>query len=127
MDIREIFENLTIKQLRELMALANCTQAAQTVPSSPYVGRQVIVRTYSAGVHYGTLVNQNGKQVELSNTKRIWCWFGANTLHEIALHGCNADSKISEAVPLNTLTEAIEIIPCSAEATKILESAKWAK
>ena len=32
----------------------------------------VIVRTYSAGVHYGRLVSRNGKEVVLSGARRIW-------------------------------------------------------
>lgn len=43
----------------------------------------VVVRTYSAGVHAGELVSQNGKEVTLKNARRIWYWRGANTLHEI--------------------------------------------
>src|SRR5947208_11142779 len=74
----ELFENLAIKQLRELMALAQGSQA--TAPSrSPYIGRQVIVRSYSAGVHYGTVLSHDGKQIELANTKRIWRWFGEHS------------------------------------------------
>ncbi len=127
MDIKETFENLTIKQLRELMAMVNCAQGTTVAPASPYIGRQVIVRTYSAGVHYGTLITHKDRSVELANTKRIWRWFGANTLHEIALRGLGADSKVSDPVASIMLTEAIEIIPCSVEAAKILEGAKWAK
>ena len=47
----------------------------------------VIVRTYSAGVHFGELVSREGKEVVLQNAKRIWSWKGANTLHEIAVRG----------------------------------------
>jgi hypothetical protein len=87
----------------------------------------VIVRTYSAGVHYGQLVKRTGKEVELKNARRIWSWQGANTLHEVSLHGVAAGSKISERVPSITLTEAIEVIPCHADAVKALEDARWGK
>jgi hypothetical protein len=86
-----------------------------------------VIRTYSAGVHVGTLESQTGKEVTLSNARRVWYWKGANTLHEIALHGVASGSKISEPVPSITLTEATEIIPCSDEATENLKAAKWAK
>jgi hypothetical protein len=90
---------------------------------SPYV----IVRTYSAGVHAGTLVSRTGKEVTLENARRVWFWKGANTLHEIALHGVGTGSKISEPVESITLTEAIEVITATADAEKNLSAAVWSK
>jgi hypothetical protein len=91
------------------------------------IGNYVIVRTYSAGVHAGTLVSFEGKQVELKDARRIWYWKGANTLHEIALAGVSTGSKISKPVPSIVLTEAIEIIPASHAAEQSLELAGWEK
>jgi len=88
--------------------------------------KQVIVRTYSAGVHFGTLVKRRGKEIDLADAKRIWYWKGANSLHEIALHGVGKGSKISETVAEITLTEVIEIIACAPEAVSNLEKATWA-
>ena len=90
--------------------------------------RAVIVRTYSAGVHYGYLSDQSvdGKRVVLTGARRIWRWEGANTLHEISLRGVGPGSKVSERVGSITLTEAIEIIPCAEAARANLESATWA-
>jgi hypothetical protein len=89
--------------------------------------KYVIVRTYSAGVHFGRLVERNGKEVQLAAARRIWSWRGANTLHEIALHGVGPESKISEAVASIVLTEAIEVIECASDGAKNLEAARWAK
>ena len=86
---------------------------------------QVIVRTYSAGVHYGTLLSRAGKVVKLKGAKRIWSWTGANTLHEISLHGVGSGSKVSEEVEEITLTEAIEVIKCTTEAVKCFAGQKW--
>jgi hypothetical protein len=86
---------------------------------------RVIVRTYSAGVHFGTLAKHAGKEVVLTDSRRIWYWTGANTLSEISLRGVGSGSKVSESIPYITLTEAIEIIPCSAEAAANIESATW--
>ena len=48
--------------------------------SNSFIGKYVIIRTYSAGVHVGTLVSQNGKEVMLKDTRRIWslriCLYG---------------------------------------------------
>jgi len=84
-----------------------------------------LVRTYSAGVHFGKLVSRKGKEVVLADARRIWYWKGANTLNEIALRGCDTESKISEPVKSITLTGAIELIPITAEAQKQLDSVRW--
>lgn len=77
-----------------------------------------LIRTYSAGVHAGTLKSHDGKTVVLTDAVRIWRWRGANTLHEMALRGPAQDyTRISEPVPSIVLTEAIEIIPISEEAS----------
>lgn len=87
----------------------------------------VIVRTYSAGVHYGHLVEQSedGKRVRLTGARRIWAWKGANTLHEISLRGVGPGSRVSEAVESITLTEAIEVIPCAPAGKAAMEKASW--
>lgn len=89
--------------------------------------KPVIIRTYSAGVHFGYLARRDGKEVDLVKSRRIWRWHGANTLSEIALHGLDEKaSRVSEPVTI-TLTEAIEIIDCTPEAVAKIEAAKWAK
>ncbi len=89
--------------------------------------KYVVVRTYSAGVHVGELVDRRDKEVTLANARRIWSWQGANTLHEIALHGVGKGSKVSEPVARVVVTEAIEIIDCSDEGARALREASWAK
>jgi hypothetical protein len=87
--------------------------------------KPVIVRTYSAGVHFGYLKSRNGKEVELERSRRIWRWFGAWTLSEIATAGLDiSKSKIGAPVSI-VLTEAIEVIDCTPEAVASLEAAKW--
>ena len=88
----------------------------------------VVVRTYSAGVHVGTLVSQKGREVVLSNARRVWRWRGANSLHELALRGASGDwTRISESVPTITLTEAVEIIPASNDAAANLQRSRWSE
>ena len=87
--------------------------------------KPVLVRTYSAGVHFGYLVSRDGREVVLERSRRIWRWYGANTLSEIATSGLNtARSRVAAPVSI-TLTEAIEIINCTPEAVASLEAAKW--
>ena len=90
------------------------------------IGKSVLIRTYSAGVHFGILAKHEGREVELRDARRIWSWRGANTLNEIALHGVAKDgSRVSEQVARVILTEVIEIIPLTQEAIDSLGAAGW--
>ena len=92
----------------------------------PASEKPVIVRTYSAGVHFGYLARREGKEVDLVRSRRIWRWGGAWTLSEIATSGLDArKSKVAAPVSI-TLTEAIEIIDCTPDAVASLEGAQWA-
>ena len=77
-------------------------------------GKKVLIRTYSAGVHFGTLMGKEGQEVHLSNARRLWSWQGALSLSEIASKGIDLkNSKVSVAVEEIILTQAVEIIPIS--------------
>jgi hypothetical protein len=89
------------------------------------IGEFVVVRTYSAGVHMGILKECAGTAVVLADARRLHRWRGANTLNEVSQSGVGAGSRISEPVPLILLTQAVEIIPCSAKARKVLEVSRW--
>lgn len=78
------------------------------------IGDFVLIRTHSAGVHFGTLINKEGKEVTLSNARRLWSWTGALSLSEIANKGIDLkNSKVSVPVEEIILTEATEIIRVS--------------
>ena len=84
----------------------------------------VIVRTYTAGVFAGTLKKRNGKEVELTNARRLWYWQGAASLSQLAVNGTSKPDqcKFPVSVPSVTLTEAIEILDVTPEARKSIES-----
>ena len=86
-------------------------------------GDYVIVRTYSAGVHAGYLESRDGKEVVLRNTRRLWKWDGAASLSQLAGAGTSKphDCKFPAAIDSITLTEAIEITPCTDTARKAIE------
>ena len=86
----------------------------------------VVVRTYSAGVHIGTLKSEDGKRVVLKDSRRVWYWRGAETLSQLAVDGTKNPNKckITVVVPEIILTEAIEIIPCTKKASKSLQGVK---
>lgn len=86
----------------------------------------VVVRTYSAGVHVGYLDFQNPenpKEVRLNNSRRIHFWKGAASLSQMAMEGISnaAESRVAMTLPSITLTEAIEVIPCTEAARTNLE------
>jgi len=83
-------------------------------------GDYVLVRTYSAGVHYGVLESHKGQEVVLRDARRLWQWVGAFTLHAVAKYGIGKGSKISVTLPEILLTQAIELMPISEAAEKVL-------
>ena len=100
------------------------------VPVQETTKDYVIVRTYSAGVFAGNLESRNGKEVVLKNARRIWYWDGAASLSQLAVEGTKKpDScKFPCEVPEITLTEAIEIIPCTEKAERSIKGvAVWKK
>lgn len=86
----------------------------------------VIVRTYTAGVFAGNLVSRDGKEVTLSNVRRLWYWKGAASLSQLAESGTSSpdECKFPEAVSQIILTEAIEILSVTPAAQKIIEGVK---
>lgn len=88
------------------------------------IGEYVLVRTYSAGVHAGTLVEMHGTAVVLADSTRIWSWVEAFSLSEMSQRGCGEQSRISVAVPTILLTQAIEVIPCSQVAKENLSRSR---
>ena len=94
----------------------------------PNINDAVIVRARDAGVHFGYLKSYSGREVTLTNSRRIWRWFGANTLSEVAMIGIDqSKSRIAVKVDEITILDACEIIACSPEGTASIEGATWVK
>lgn len=92
--------------------------------------KYVIVRTYSAGVFAGELVNRTGKEVTLKNARRLWYWAGAASLSQMAMTGTSkpAECKFPCLVDQVELTEAIEILSVTAAAEKSIKDVPvWAQ
>ena len=90
-----------------------------------------VIRTYSAGVHIGYVKEFGIKQpqhAKLINSRRLHYWDGAASLSQVAMDGVNSSSRIAMELPEIELTDVIEVIPCSEEATKFFKGAKiWKK
>ena len=88
------------------------------------LNKKVIIRADRAGVFYGTIVRKDGNEVELKDCRRIWSWDGAASLSEIAVSGVKHEtSKITVTVESIVILGVIEIITCTEEAIKNIESA----
>lgn len=79
----------------------------------PFVGKYVLCRCYSAGVHTGELVTVNGDTVILRNSRRLWSWKCKQgiALSGIAQFGLERGAKVDTLNPEIALTGVIEIIP----------------
>jgi hypothetical protein len=89
-------------------------------------GKNFIVRTYSAGVFYGEIESKDGKNVVMTNARRLWYWSGAASLSQLAVEGTKkpGECKFPVAVPRVELTEAIEILDLTPTAKRSLDSVK---
>ncbi len=89
---------------------------------------RVIVRTYSAGVYTGVLLDksEDGRRVRLGDARILWSWEGALTTLDLAAIGPSA-GKISHPVTECEVTEAIAVIAMTDAAVKRIEEIKpWA-
>lgn len=120
-------EDLTIKQVRELQSLISKQESTNTLSSM--IGKKCIVRTYSAGVWFGEIVEKSGAEVIVKNARRMYQWWAAESisLSGVAVYGIIQDkSKICPAVE-SVWLEAIELIPATDVAIKSIEGAKDVK
>ena len=109
-------ENLTIKQYREIEAfLSRDIKSPDSISGKdinihPMIGRRVLIRTYSAGVHIGDLVYINGMECKLENALRLWKWTGGGlSLSSVANNGIKG-GRLNKTGAVY-LTNVIEIIP----------------
>ena len=121
--------DLTLGQLKEINALLAAGKEQKTEGLSCMIGKKVIIRTYSAGVWFGTLDQKDRNEVILRNARRMWAWWAKEgiSLSSVSVNGIICEkSKIAEAVDAVWL-EAIEIIPCSDIAVNSIENSPNAK
>lgn len=110
----------------ERWAKAHPEEAADA--TNPKQEQKYIVRADRAGVFFGEIESRTGSEVTMRNVRRIWRWEGANSLSQLAVDGTKAGDrcKFSVAVESMTILGVIEIIPCTAKATKsISEVQEW--
>ncbi len=109
------------------MATPKKKPAAKAKMATAKTMRPVIVRCRSASPHFGYLASKEGNEVKLEKARRIWRWFGAWTLSEVATTGLDTTNSKIAAPTTVTLLDAIEIIDCTPQAAQSIESATWAQ
>ena len=112
---------LTLKELAELLGMKNTASGLNS-----FIGQEVIIRTYSAGVWFGRLKEKSGGEVILTDARRMWRWWAKESisLSGVALHGIKQEkSRIAGAVD-SVWLQAIEIIPISGKSAESSRTAQ---
>ena len=94
------------------------------------IGKKVIIRGDRSGVFFGTLEAKEGREVELSDCRRLWYWDGAASISQIATDGVTKpqNCKFTVTVPTIVIEDVIEIIPCTDKAIEVIEDvSEWKK
>ena len=91
-----------------------------------FIGKKVIVRGDRSGVFFGTLTEKDGKEVMLTDCRRLWYWSGAASISQLALDGTKLphECKFTVTVESIEILDALEIIPCSNAAIESIEGVK---
>lgn len=121
----------------DILASAESKQQAEEEPLPPVtvteakgindfaIGKEVIIRTYSAGVWFGVLSQKAGNEVILTKARRMYQWRAKESisLSGVARHGIKQEnSKICGEVD-SVWLEAIEIIPVTGNSAESIRSA----
>lgn len=113
-------DDLTIGQVKQLTGMLS---GQNSEGLTHHLNSKVIVRTYSAGVWFGELIQKSGTEVILKDARRLWRWQAKKSisLSAVAVHGIDqSNSKVCPAVDRQWL-DAIEIISMTDEAIQTIE------
>ena len=82
-----------------------------------------IVRCDKASVFAGNIKERDGREVTMTDARRIYYWSGAATLSQMAVDGVKYPENCKFAVPLDEIEvlDAVEIIPCSIKAEQSIK------
>ena len=123
-----VLDNLTIGEAKQLASMFGGADKPNNLDDYA-IGKQVIIRTYSAGVWFGTLDKKAGMEVILKEARRLWYWVAAESisLSAVAVYGIRqSESKIAPTVD-SVYLDAIEIIPTTYVAATSITGAENAK
>ena len=110
MDIENLIKESVVESVTKMLA----GEKKDKTPKCPMVGRRCIVRTYSAGVHFGLVESVDETRVYLTDSCRLWSWKDGG----LSLSAVNNDGmkggRINKTGEI-FLFEVIELIPTTPE------------
>ena len=131
-------DDLTIGQAKELASQFSHTgstlpvttvlpksSASADQPAHLMLGKHCVVRTYSDGVHVGTVAYAQGTEAMLTDSRRIYSWAGAFTLSEVSQNGIDSkspNSRLAMSVPEQYVTQVISFAPTTQKARESFNS-----
>lgn len=121
---------MTIGQAKELAAMFAGVAAQPSGNSgtfTPHIGKRCIIRTFASGVFFGEVTAQDGRMVEIKNSRRLWSWNAKESisLSAVATHGVKgASNRFAPVVETMTVLDALEIIPATTEAAASIDAIK---
>ena len=73
-----------------------------------------------------SLLPEKGREVQLTNCRRIWYWDGAASISQLAIDGTSKpnDCKFPAPVKEITILDVIEIIPCTEKAEASIKAVR---
>ena len=85
-----------------------------------------IVRCDRSGVFFGVVKTLEGQKAVLTDVRNIHYWEGAASVMQLATDGVSKPERcrFTVSVPEILVTDVIQIVPCTAKATKILKEVK---
>ena len=86
-----------------------------------FIGKKVLVRSYDAGVYFGTLIAVESETCKVADVRNIWSWEGASCLSQVANDGI-AEGRVSPVVGSMILNRVCQIIPLTDKAISNLEN-----
>lgn len=83
-----------------------------------------LIRSSTAGVFVGEIVDRKDNEITLKNVRRIWYWDGASSLSELAMKGVSRpqNCKFPCVVPTMKIFDVSEILEMTEEACKSIDS-----
>jgi len=94
---------------------------SESLEGMPYC----VVRTYSAGCFAGYIKSRSGQEVTMTKARRLWQWYGAMSLSELAVNGTEKPNDCKFAVEVDViLINAIEVITTTKKAQKSIQGVK---
>lgn len=94
------------------------------------LGKKVIIRSYGAGVFYGTLNEVERTEdkwtVELLDCRRLWRWSGACSITQLAIDGVKYpdDCRFTITEKSIVVSSVIEIHGCTQTAIESIEGVR---